>query len=83
VGTDGTPALGDGTYDVIVVDAEDAPRAEQGAGAVRLSLTVLAGPHKGEVVEVEAQGLGRGALDLLAEPGTLVVEGGRPHVRLG
>src|SRR6476469_10184015 len=69
-GTDKPPAravrrrvlvvLEDGTYDAVVVDASDDD------GAVMLDLAVLAGPHKGEVVTVRAEGLGRDSLDLLA-----------------
>lgn len=68
--------LADGTYDVIVVDADrDGP-------AVRLDVTILGGPHKGEVVSVRAEGLGVDPLDCLGLPGTLAVADGAPTVRL-
>lgn len=70
--------LEDGDHDAIVVDATD-----EDDGAVLLSLTLLAGEHKGRVVEVRATGLGREALDLLAEPCTIHVRGGEPTVTLG
>lgn len=68
--------LVDGSYDVFVVDAV----AE--GDAVALTLTVLAGEQKGEVVEVLARGLGRDELDLLGLPATLVVENGEPRVTI-
>lgn len=76
--------LADGTYDVVVVDAEQVDAGDEAAegGAVSLDLTILAGEHKGEVVTVRASGLGADPLDLLAVPGTLVVAGGEPRVAL-
>ena len=67
--------LPDGSYDVFIVDAAPAE-----ADVMLLSLTVLSGPSKGEVVDVRAAGLGRDELDLLGLPGTLVVENGAPRV---
>jgi len=68
------PVLDDGVYDVFVVDAE-------GDGdLLSLDLTVLDGPHKGEVVSMRAQGLGVSELDALGCPGTLTVRGGEPSV---
>lgn len=72
------PMLEDGTYEAVVVDADEGPRA----GSVRLGLAVLAGPHKGELVTVVAADLGRDPLDVLAVPATLVVADGQPHVTL-
>ena len=69
--------LDDGVYDVIVVDAEEAD-----GGGVRLDVTILAGPHKGDVVSVHAAGLGVEALDCLGMPGTLTVADGAPTVHL-
>ena len=68
--------LDDGEYDVLVVDAEG-----DGTGA-RLDVTVLAGPHKGEVVALRADGLGMDPLDCLGLPGTLTVADGEPSVVL-
>ncbi|HEX2577687.1 MAG TPA: hypothetical protein VHK88_15145 [Aquihabitans sp.] len=70
--------LEDGTYDAIVVDADDGADA----GTVVLHLAVASGAHKGEVVTVTAAGLGRDALDLLAVPATIVVVDGAPAVSL-
>ncbi|MFZ6004741.1 MAG: hypothetical protein ACOYXM_12520 [Actinomycetota bacterium] len=81
--------LGDGTYDVIVVDAEPlADEAEPVAGgagvhsAMRLDLTILGGPHKGEVVSMRAVGLDIDEIDALGLPGTLTVQEGEPTVAL-
>ena len=73
--------LDDGTYDVVVVDADLADPTDPTAG-VRVELTILAGEHKGEVLALTASGLRRDPLDLLAAPGTLVVEGGSPRLAL-
>jgi hypothetical protein len=70
--------LEDGTYDVVVVDAEPG----DGPGEVHLTVTILAGEHKGEVVELGARGLRREAWELLATPGTVVVADGAPHLTL-
>jgi hypothetical protein len=69
--------LDDGTYDAMVLDA-----AENGDGTMAMQLTVLGGPHKGEVVAVKVSGLARDALDLLAVPATLTVSEGEPSVAL-
>ncbi|MBA2281847.1 MAG: hypothetical protein H0W25_11530 [Acidimicrobiia bacterium] len=69
--------LDDGEHDAIVVDAAD---AADGSGALVLSLTLIAGAHKGELVDVRATGLGRDALDMLAEPCTVHVNDGQPTV---
>lgn len=71
--------LEDGTYDVVVVDAEPLGAPE---GAIRIEVTVLAGAHKGELVAVAVAGLRRDPLDLLAVPGTLVVVDGHPDLAL-
>ena len=70
--------LEDGTYEAIVVDADDGTEP----GSVVLELAVAAGPHKGEIVSVTAVGLGRDALDLLAVPATIVVANGSPTLTL-
>lgn len=70
--------LPDGTYPVIVVDAE----GPDPAGTFHVELTVLTGDHKGELVSVAATNLGIDALDLLAVPGTLVVANGEPVLNL-
>lgn len=68
--------LEDGSYDAIVVDADEADD-----GSARVELTIVAGPHKGEVVTVRGEGMGDRALDLLGVPATITVRDGTPHVR--
>ena len=74
---DGRSLLPDGRYDAFVVDASD-----RGDGAMHLELTVVAGEHKGEVVEITATGLGASEIDLLGMPATITVSDGDPHVRI-
>lgn len=69
--------LPDGTYDAIVVDADDGPD-----GGVRLELTVLAGQHKGRLLGMSGPAGDHDAVDLLGVPATITVEGGTPRVRL-
>ena len=64
--------LDDGTYDALVVDA----RAD--ADALHLELTIVSGPHKGEVVALRATGLPVDEVGALGLPGTLRVENGVP-----
>ena len=66
-------------YDVLVVDAEG---LDDPPGAIRVELTILSGPAKGDVVALTATGLGRDPLDLLAEPGTMTIADGQPHFAL-
>ena len=68
--------LPDGTYDAIVVDAEEV------AGGVRLDLTLLAGEHKGEVVSLRSPDLAGDPALLLGIPATLTVADGVPKVAL-
>lgn len=68
--------LPDGTYDVIVVDADDAADDR-----IRVELTIVAGEHRGEVVAVQAPG-GADTSGLLGIPGTLTVTDGAPDLRL-
>jgi hypothetical protein len=68
--------LEDGEYDVIVVDASsDGP-------TLHLDLTVLSGPHKGEVVSMRAERLGVDEIGVLGMPATLTVVDGAPRVAL-
>jgi hypothetical protein len=67
--------LEDGRYDVVVVDATPADD-----GSCRVELTILAGPHKGEVVGIRRANLADRALDLLGIPATLTVTDGAPSV---
>lgn len=74
-------ALADGEYDVFVVDADEDPDPTV-PGLLHLSLTVIAGDHKGEVVELSAAGLDRDPIDLIGMPGTLTVTAGVPQLRI-
>lgn len=77
------PPLPDGTYDAIVVDAEELSGGP-GAGdrqEVRVHLALLAGARKGDVVEVRGP-RGADVLDLLGLPATLTVTDGVPSVGL-
>lgn len=64
------PALDDGTYDVLVIDAR-----EEHEDVLHLELTVVSGAHKGEVVNLSGPRRGRGATDVLGLPAMLRVEG--------
>lgn len=65
--------LPDGRYDVLVVDAT------RDRNDFVIELTIVAGDHKGDVVNVRATGLDVDELDLLGMPGTLDVENGVPR----
>lgn len=69
--------LPDGTYDAIVVDADDL-----GDDQLGLELTILAGAEKGRVVEVRGPRGRHDAIDLLGVPATITVTDGTPHLRL-
>ena len=69
--------LPDGSYDAIVVDAEELADDEVG-----LELTVLAGPEKGRVVEMRGPRGEHDAIDLLGVPATITVTDGTPRLRL-
>lgn len=73
---EGVPALPDGAYDALVVDA-----TEGHGGSVTVELTIVAGPAKGEVVSLRTAGLSGDPIDLLGVPATLTVAGGVPSVR--
>jgi succinate dehydrogenase/fumarate reductase flavoprotein subunit len=68
-------ALTDGTYDVVVVDAEEGED-----GTMTLDVAVSSGPRRGEVVGVMARRLDRGWADVLGAPATLTVTGGEPRL---
>ena len=78
------PTLGDGTYDVFIVDPTvDAPEgAARDHRVVHLEPTIIRGPQKGEVVSVAATGLDGEDFELLGMPGTLTVVDGAPVFRL-
>ena len=50
-------------------------------GSCLVELTILAGPHKGEVVTVRGAGVGQDPIDLLGIPATITVSEGAPRVR--
>ncbi len=75
--------LADGTYDAIVVDATDVESTDvENRAGVRLELTIVAGPHKGEVVAVRAEHLAVTAVEALGLPARLVVTDQHPEVVL-
>jgi hypothetical protein len=65
--------LPDGRYDVLVVDAS------AGGDDFAIEITILGGPHKGEVVGLRATGFDADEIELLGLPGTLHVENGVPR----
>ena len=71
--------LADGTYNVLIVDANDDARD---ATLVHLALTVIDGAHKSGVVTIVARDLARDSVDLLGLPGTLTVRDGAPSLRI-
>lgn len=71
----------DGEYQAFIVDAEEG-RADDGAELLHLSVTILNGPRKGEVVELAAERLGRTSIDVMGMPATLVVAEGRPALTI-
>jgi hypothetical protein len=69
--------LGDGTYDVFIIDAESVDDT-----TLRLDLTITTGSSKGDVVSIRASNMGRDPLALMGTPATLTVTGGVPTVDL-
>lgn len=61
----------------MVVDAEDLGQAGLG-----LELVIVAGPHKGEVVALRAEGLGVDEIEALGLPVTIDVLDGSPSITL-
>lgn len=74
--TDADAVLADGSYEAIVVDAEGDSDPE----VMVLSIAVISGPAKGQLVEVRAVKLQYDVLDLLAMPCVLTVADGEPRV---
>ena len=66
--------LPDGPYDVLVVDAT------AGQDDFAIELTIVSGPHKGQVVALRATGFDADEIELLGMPGTLHVENGVPRL---
>lgn len=80
--------LPDGEHDAFVIDATahsgdgaDTPVEGSGQSWV-LELTIVSGPHKGEVVTVHASQLDGDEFDLMGMPATLTVTDGNPTVRI-
>jgi hypothetical protein len=72
--------LGDGVYDVIVVDADAIESADE---SIAIEVAIASGAHRGDTVRVHARHLHTAEpLDLLGLPGTLVVRDGQPDLRL-
>lgn len=75
--------LPDGTYDVFVVDAEDAPPADgEGPPGTTLDLTVTSGPHKAETLLLRSTTWLGDPIDLIGMPATMTVTLGVPSVRI-
>ena len=79
--------LEDGRYDAFVISAEEIARTNTRDGhvddapSVLVSLTIVAGAHKGDVVDVRVSRIGtRDAIDMIGLPCTLVVEDGAPRI---
>jgi hypothetical protein len=78
------PMLPDGTYDVIVVDAETGDDGE-----LRIEVTISLGPHVGDVIPLRGRHVERrrgtsvvqDPYALLGVPGTLRVRDGQPVFR--
>jgi hypothetical protein len=75
------PVLPDGTYPAFVVDAEEDIEATEPV-VVHLSVTILTGEHKGEVVDLSATHLDRSSIDLIGMPATLTVSDGVPSLEI-
>jgi hypothetical protein len=75
-GGDAVP-LPDGDYEVFVIDCDE-PEGDRRS----LDLTIISGPHKGEVLTVVAVGLEGDFTDLIGMPGTVVVVEGRPSLTI-
>jgi hypothetical protein len=71
----------DGSYPAFIIDAEDG-RADDGTELLHLSVTILTGEHKGEVVELSAVGLGLTIIDVIGMPATLTVVDGAPSLTI-
>jgi hypothetical protein len=72
--------LPDGEYPVFVVDVEESDRAD---GTIsKVSVTIVSGDHKGDVVELGATGLQGSFIDLIGMPGTVIVADGQPSLTI-
>lgn len=73
--------LADGEYPTFVVDVEEGVD-DAGTALHHLAVTILSGPHKGEVVEIAARGLDGTFVDLIGMPSTLTVTDGTPTITI-
>lgn len=73
--------IDDGTYDAFIVDAEEGI-GDDGTELMHLSVTILAGPLRGDVVDIAAVRLGRSSIDLIGMPATLTVTDGAPSLSI-
>ena len=69
-------ALGDGSYDALVVDVSDVDED----GVVRVEIAITSGAQKGNTVRVATRDLRRDPLALLGLPVTLRVVDGVPRI---
>ncbi|NLA37172.1 MAG: hypothetical protein GX868_16000 [Actinobacteria bacterium] len=76
----GQAPLGDGVYDVFIVDATPDPSDD--SRVVSVDLTVTSGAHKGFTFTLAAGGLQGTDIDLMGMPATLTVSGGLPSLTL-
>jgi hypothetical protein len=75
--------LPDGTYDVFIVDAEDAEPADGAhTPGTTLDLTVTSGPHKAETLMLRSTTWLGDPIDLIGMPATMTVALGIPSVRV-
>jgi hypothetical protein len=70
--------LPDGTYPAFVVDADERPDGT----IAKVSLTIVSGAHKGDVLDLAASGLTGSFADLVGMPATVVVTDGLPSVTI-
>lgn len=68
--------LEDGTYDAFIVDVTTEGEV------LHLELTILAGPHKGEVISVRSTGFDIDEIDAIGMPATVTVTGGEPSITI-
>lgn len=73
--------LPDGSYDAFVIDLTEAP-TESGQSQTFVELTIVAGEHKGLVLQVATESSIGCFEDILGMPATLTVTDGTPLVRI-
>lgn len=72
----GAPPVPDGTYDVFIVDAE--PHPDRPESVVKVEVTIVSGDYKGEVLNLNADGINGSDIDLMGMPAVLIVANGVP-----